>query len=160
MLDRLFRFLHLAIIHEATDVVSKLIKAALRPWLDIQNDFGQTPLHLAVLTGQAKIVRDLIVAGAGMENRDAEGNTALHLACMHGKTDCARALLTPLSALEQNPALQSGIKIPQNLEQWNYDGKCTFFFLLNGTQSHSIRLAGITTNSCRENRRPASRLSL
>ncbi|XP_055637024.1 NF-kappa-B inhibitor cactus-like [Toxorhynchites rutilus septentrionalis] len=146
-------FLHLAIIHEATDVVNKLISAALRSWLDIQNDFGQTPLHLAVLTGQAKIVRELIVAGAVTETRDAEGNTALHLACLHGKTDCAQALLTPLSALELQKCKNSAaaaIKIPQNLEQWNFDGKRCIHLAAENSNLEILRYlvnAGADVNS-------------
>ncbi|EAT48252.2 AAEL000709-PB [Aedes aegypti] len=101
-------YLHLAVIHEATEAVYNLIHAAPRPWLDIQNDIGQTPLHLSVLTGQPKIVRRLMVAGAKTGIRDVEGNTPLHLACLHQRTDCAKELLNPLS---------------QDLEQWNYNGK-------------------------------------
>lgn len=118
--------LHLAVIHEATEIVFNLINVAQRPWLDIQNDIGQTPLHLSVLTGQPKIVRRLVVAGARTGIRDIEGNTALHLACLHRRTDCAKELLTPLNALEyqqSRPVAQPAIKIPQDLEQWNYNGK-------------------------------------
>ncbi|XP_053696786.1 NF-kappa-B inhibitor cactus isoform X2 [Sabethes cyaneus] len=119
-------YLHLAVIHKATEVACKLIRIAPRPWLDLQNDFGQTPLHLSVLTAQPRIVRRLVLAGAELGVRDVEGNTALHLACLNSHTDCARELLTPLSPLElqqSNPALPASVKIPQDLEQWNHNGK-------------------------------------
>lgn len=119
-------YLHLAVIHEATDAVAKLLRVAARSWLDIQNDLGQTPLHLSVLTGQPEVTRRLLVAGAQPGIRDIEGNTPLHLACLYSRTACAKALLTPLSAAElqqSSPAAQAVIKIPQDLEQWNFNGK-------------------------------------
>lgn len=119
-------YLHLAIIHENVEVAAKLIRGATRTWLDIQNDIGQTALHLAVLTEQARIVRWLLVAGAKPGVRDIEGNTALHLACLHRRNECAKQLLTPLSLaeLQTSPAVQqSPTKLPQDLEQWNYNGK-------------------------------------
>lgn len=119
-------YLHLAIIHENAEVAAKLIREATRVWLDIQNDIGQTALHLAVLTEQPRIVRWLLVAGAKPGVRDIEGNTALHLACLHRRNECAKQLLTPLSLaeLQSSPAAQqSPTKLPQDLEQWNYNGK-------------------------------------
>lgn len=118
-------YLHLAIIHENAEVAAKLIRGATRAWLDIQNDIGQTALHLAVLTEQPRIVRWLLVAGAKPGVRDIEGNTALHLACLHRRNECAKQLLTPLSLaeLQSSPAQQSPTKLPQDLEQWNYNGK-------------------------------------
>ncbi|XP_055541349.1 NF-kappa-B inhibitor cactus isoform X2 [Wyeomyia smithii] len=119
-------YLHLAVIHEATDLVWKLLQVAPQYWLDMQNDFGQTPLHLSVLTAQPRIVRRLVMAGAKLGIRDIEGNTPLHLACLHNHTDCAQQLLTPLTLHElsqSNPALPAAIKIPQDLEQWNRNGK-------------------------------------
>lgn len=111
-------------IHEATEAVYNLIHAAPRPWLDIQNDIGQTPLHLSVLTGQPKIVRRLMVAGAKTGIRDVEGNTPLHLACLHQRTDCAKELLNPLS---------------QDLEQWNYNGKSTSSFVYESIRGREFQ---------------------
>lgn len=42
-----------------------IIQLAPAAWLlDIKNDSAQTPIHLAVLTGQSNIARRLLIAGA------------------------------------------------------------------------------------------------
>jgi ankyrin repeat protein len=53
----------------------------------------QTPLHLAVLTGNADSARILISFGAQPSVTDSSGNTALHLAVLHGNLDCLKAIL-------------------------------------------------------------------
>lgn len=55
--------------------------------------FLQTPLHLAVLTGNAKITNMLLSFGAQPSVKDSNGNTALHLAVLHGNLDCVKAIL-------------------------------------------------------------------
>lgn len=86
----------------------------------------QTPLHLAVLTHQARIARCLLVAGANVDIRDRRGNTALHLACQIGDLECVKALMEPVTVAETNTAnLQYDAfmqQVPQNLEERNYDG--------------------------------------
>ena len=87
----------------------------------------QTPLHLAVLTNQAPLVRRLVVGGASVLLRDRMGNTPLHLACRDGHLDCAHALLIPVSQEERQSALLPlhvvPQPLPQDLDQKNYDGK-------------------------------------
>lgn len=61
----LYRLLHLAIIWPHKPVAKTLIKLAPNPsYLNIQNDIYLTPMHLAVLTEQAELVRDLVIGGA------------------------------------------------------------------------------------------------
>jgi FOG: Ankyrin repeat len=55
--------------------------------------FLQTPLHLAVLTGNAEITNMLLTFGAQPSVKDSNGNTALHLAVLHGNLDCVKAML-------------------------------------------------------------------
>lgn len=55
--------------------------------------FLQTPLHLAVLTGNAEITSVLLSFGAQPSVKDSNGNTALHLAVLHGNLDCVKAIL-------------------------------------------------------------------
>ncbi|XP_055639474.1 NF-kappa-B inhibitor cactus-like [Toxorhynchites rutilus septentrionalis] len=118
-------YLHVAIVQESSDMVEKLIGSVPASWLDIQNAFGHTPLHLAMLTGQRKIVRRLLEAGSRSELRDAEGNTALHLACLKNRIDCVKEFLEFLSggaSREKSVAVRKG-ELIQNLEARNYDGK-------------------------------------
>lgn len=92
--------------------------------LDIINDDGQAPLHLAALTRQSRMARRLIIGGANPSLRDSKGNTALHLACASGDLDTARALTDPLATIERNYLGPHGRipALPQNLEQRNYRG--------------------------------------
>ena len=109
----------------AKDVAIKMIELCPdASCLATQNDLGQAPLHLAVLTKQADIVRNLVIMGAPLEQRDRHGNTPLHLACREGDPTCVQALTLPLTATEMarisySVPLQC---IPQNMDLWNYEG--------------------------------------
>ncbi|XP_044732013.1 NF-kappa-B inhibitor cactus isoform X2 [Chrysoperla carnea] len=119
--------LHIGIIHGFTEAVHSLVRLAPYPQLlDVRNDTCQSPLHLAVLTGQSVIVRLLVVAGAKQSVRDRYGETALHLACQKGDLYCVRALTAPINVDEvKRLALQykNVIHEPINYEQWNYEGE-------------------------------------
>ncbi|KAK6636144.1 hypothetical protein RUM43_009796 [Polyplax serrata] len=127
--------LHIAIIQGFIEVVYSLIKMVPHPcFLDIPNDIVQSPLHLAVLTHQARIVRSLLVAGACVKARDRHGNTPLHLACQLGDLECVKALTEPISVSEMATAntFHSGhVNVPQDFEEGNYDGECYFKMFLH-----------------------------
>lgn len=86
----------------------------------------QSPLHLAVLTHQSRIVRQLVVAGACVEAKDRHGNTPLHLACQMGDIACVKSLTEPISVSEVATAnlLYSHYtkQVPQDFEERNYEG--------------------------------------
>ncbi|KAJ8280253.1 hypothetical protein GJAV_G00052340 [Gymnothorax javanicus] len=89
--------LHLALIHEHWAFVQYLLGVisldrSLTPYLDIQNDLGQTALHLAVIVDQPECVRGLLWAGASLEPQERGGHTPLHLAVREGRTGCVREL--------------------------------------------------------------------
>ncbi len=97
--------LHLAIASGFVDVVFALVRMAPHPdYLGIRNRAAYAPLHIAVLQDQPEVVRRLVVAGAALDVRDAEGNTPLHLAARRGNTECAEALLRPVRAEEMREA--------------------------------------------------------
>ncbi|XP_003467300.2 NF-kappa-B inhibitor beta isoform X1 [Cavia porcellus] len=88
--------LHLAVIHQHEPFLDFLLGfSAGTEYLDLQNDLGQTALHLAAILGEASTVEKLYAAGAGLLVGERGGHTALHLACRVGAPACARALLQP-----------------------------------------------------------------
>ncbi|XP_028677290.1 nuclear factor of kappa light polypeptide gene enhancer in B-cells inhibitor, alpha b [Erpetoichthys calabaricus] len=85
--------LHLAVIHEEKGCALQIIeRLRADPYLNIQNNQRQTPLHLAVITDQAEIVASLLKAGCDPLLVDHSGNTALHIACSKGSQNCFGAL--------------------------------------------------------------------
>jgi len=97
--------LHLAVIEGKTDMAFTLIRMAPHPdFLDICNHLCQTPLHLAALTRQPRIMRQLLIAGASLDLRDRHGNTALHIAAANGHVDGVKSLLNPVTDKEVHEA--------------------------------------------------------
>lgn len=102
--------LHLAIIHEYTEISKQLIDVCSdSKYLDVRNDDGQTALHLAVLANQSEIVKYLMAANANAEILDCNGNTAVHLACYNGRLDCLRIFT-------------NYVFLPKMFDTINYDG--------------------------------------
>ncbi|XP_070614068.1 nuclear factor NF-kappa-B p105 subunit isoform X3 [Erythrolamprus reginae] len=80
--------LHLAIIHLHGELVKNLLEVIANmnddAVLNVRNDLYQTPLHLAVITRQAGIVKALLGAGADVNLLDRHGNSVFHLAAQQG----------------------------------------------------------------------------
>ncbi|NXM64740.1 NFKB1 factor, partial [Illadopsis cleaveri] len=89
--------LHLAIIHLHTELVKNLLEVIpdlnYNGIINMRNDLYQTPLHLAVITKQAKVVEDLLKAGADVSLLDRHGNSVLHLAATEGDDKILSLLL-------------------------------------------------------------------
>ncbi|KAM7383203.1 hypothetical protein PAMP_002874 [Pampus punctatissimus] len=88
--------LHIAVVQGESAIVCKLIQLLLwaRRGLDIYNNLRQTPLHLAVITQQANMVKTLLRAGADPAALDRNGQTALHLCCEYDQRDCLSVVLS------------------------------------------------------------------
>jgi len=120
--------LHVAVIEDEDAAVFLISKAKDASQLNLHNKSWSSPIHLAAKTGNANSVRDLILGGANVMERDAKGNTALHIACARGHYDVVLALTRPLSRddpviTDYKPPFQ---RLPQNLEIFNYDGLTCF----------------------------------
>ncbi|XP_042295036.1 NF-kappa-B inhibitor beta [Sceloporus undulatus] len=111
--------LHLAVIHEHEAFLDSILQYTQgTDYLDIQNDLGQTALHIAVILGASDFVGKLVSAGAGLSVQEKGGHTALHLACREGQRGCAQQLLAP--AMGQRPC--EGNSSRAQLDCTNYDG--------------------------------------
>lgn len=89
--------LHLAIIHLHMELVRNLLEVVAdlnADVLNMRNNMYQTPLHLAVITKQAGVVKDLLRAGADVSLLDRHGNSVLHLAAQQGDEKQLATLLS------------------------------------------------------------------
>jgi ankyrin repeat protein len=61
--------------------------------INVQNEYGITPLQLATEYCKVEIARMLIDAGADVNIQNVWDNTPLHRAALYGKIDIARILI-------------------------------------------------------------------
>lgn len=85
-------FLHVAIVQEDQPLTNFFIQRMKSRGLDIYNKLRQTPLHLAVITHQIQMVRQLIEGGADVNLMDRHGQTPLHLACQDDDVNCVHTI--------------------------------------------------------------------
>ncbi|KAM9353515.1 B-cell lymphoma 3 protein homolog [Symphorus nematophorus] len=92
--------LHIAVVQGEFAIFYQLIQLLrlARRSLDIYNNLRQTPLHLAVITQQAKMVEALLVEGADPAALDRNGQTAIHLCCEYNQRDCLSVVLSHSSS--------------------------------------------------------------
>jgi ankyrin repeat protein len=103
--------LHIAVVRDEYTVAVNLMKvmSILDASLDCYNRLKQTPLHLAVLTSNVRLVRVLMSAGASPNVVDRNGLTCIHHAAQLPAADCLRCLLDDSNCVA-------------NIEAMNYDG--------------------------------------
>ena len=125
-----YRHLHVAIASEKVELVRKYIRilTSLKFKLDIKNHlrqvtfnplfvilsilmYLQTPLHVAVITKQASIIRDLVAAGANVNVCDRNGDNCIHLASKWGNQETINALCESVNPKPEFNALNYNGKI-------------------------------------------------
>jgi len=86
---------HLAVRNNTVDCLSLLLKfSPSHTEVNTFNDQGQTPLHMAVLTGTQALVKTLLAFGVNPDVQEARcGKTGLFLAVETGHQDIAELLL-------------------------------------------------------------------
>ncbi|XP_067895377.1 nuclear factor of kappa light polypeptide gene enhancer in B-cells inhibitor, alpha b [Heterodontus francisci] len=87
-------FLHLAIIHTASDIVFQILNNTQDgdQYLHHQNNLKQTPMHLAVITQQPEMLYSLLWAAGDLGLRDIHGNSPLHIACEMNLFSCVKTI--------------------------------------------------------------------
>lgn len=61
--------------------------------LNLQEDYGYTPLHIAVAKGHVKLIKFLLAQGANTQHKAHNGYTALHTAAAHDHAHIAQLLI-------------------------------------------------------------------
>jgi NF-kappa-B inhibitor alpha len=125
----------LAIIHACVPLAVSLIQSVPSPaLLDMHNKLGQTAMHLAVITKQSVVVRELVVAGANLTAIDYCGDTPLHLACRVNDMECVLAMTKVVTVLEcSSLSWRRGLCIPPPQHVVNYKGQtCAHIAASNG----------------------------
>ena len=65
--------------------------------VDVMDDVGETPLHLAAAAGRTLAVQRLLEHGARVDPPSHHGYTPLHMAAQHGHLATAELLLQALT---------------------------------------------------------------
>lgn len=87
-----FAALGYAIQQEELDIVKELIEGEGNQLLNHSDYAGNTAVHLAAVSGNAAIMRELLQRGASVHERNRADNSPLFLATLSGKEDCAQLL--------------------------------------------------------------------
>ncbi|XP_067094486.1 NF-kappa-B inhibitor epsilon [Osmerus mordax] len=135
--------LHIAVVKGEEGLVYRLIHllTLAHKDLDTYNNLRQTPLHLAVITHQAKLVEALLRAGADHAALDRCGQTSLHLCCEHSQQACLSVLLSQ-ALPSRSPSLC--------LEIRNFEGLTPLHLAVQGGHVELARLlldAGASINA-------------
>lgn len=105
-----------------TSFAMSIIEQCLNPCLlDVQNDHGQTVLHMAVLLKEKRLAIALITKGARIDLVDCMGRNIFHVCAEYGYLDIFKAII------ETTIRSQNFKALGQLLDSVDYDGYTPFY---------------------------------
>lgn len=93
-----FSALHYAIHLGDLDTAKALLDIGAK--VDVQDDYGWTPLYWAIVNAKEELVKLLINHGANVNTKDAENRTPLYIAALDSTTGIAKLLMNHGANLE------------------------------------------------------------
>ncbi|KAJ0033591.1 hypothetical protein NQD34_000698 [Periophthalmus magnuspinnatus] len=100
---------------------AKLLGAAKRVNVNIQDADGLSPLHYAALSGNKELISLLLEAQAAVDIKDNKGMRPLHYAAWQGKTEPMKMLLKSGSSVN-GPSEEGQIPLHLSSQHGHYDG--------------------------------------
>lgn len=88
--------------------------------LNVTNQYGENPIHIAVGSGSFDVLRPLYQQGVSIDRADGSGATPVHLAVMRRDPDSLRELLS-LGANPNTPGPEGQLPIDFALEMRDYE---------------------------------------
>lgn len=110
-----FTALGYAIQNDQFDLVKQLLEGEGVQLLHTADYAGNTAVHLAAVSGNSEIMRELLQRGASVHERNRADNSPLFLATLSGKEECAELLKTAgahlsIEELERGPLKGSFVR--------------------------------------------------
>lgn len=96
--------LHVAAGAGSTGIVDMLLRSPPAVDPNVQDQTGQTPLHMACANGHDTVVSLLIHAGSDLASVDERGDSPLHYSCMYRRERCTAVLLDKGALVDQTGA--------------------------------------------------------
>ena len=109
--------------------------------LNIKDNFGNTPLHLSIISDNMNSIKILTLKGADVNIKNNEGNTPLHIAARFGNVDTAKILLK--SGADVNSKNNDGLT-PLHVASANGHIKMAEFLIKNGSDINAKNNKGET----------------
>lgn len=100
---------------------AKLLGAAKRVNVNIQDADGMSPLHFAALSGNKELISILLEAQAAVDIKDNKGMRPLHYAAWQGKTEPMKMLLKSGSSVN-GPSEEGQLPLHLSSQHGHYDG--------------------------------------